>query len=264
MQNGPPWKKSPTGSGARPASAASACVAVILGAAGGAVAVGVGARVVPPGALVHRDAVEDLVAQIRVLQPDAHELQQILRAQPDRQPAAVHRRIGDVADAQAEHAQAVLVGVERAQPLAEDLAHAVAAVGPHRHVGADAAVARVEAHRVVGGGEHHALHALAARGLEQVVAADDVGLQDRLPRPFHREAAQMHDAVDTVHDRLDLLHDGEVRRNEDLVGGKVRRGDDVGEAQLRIDRRQQPAQPPPHPTCSTRQQYASHRLAPFA
>ena len=74
----------------------------------------------------------------------------------------------------------------------------------------------------------------------------------------------MDDAVDAVHDRLDLLHDGEVGGDERLVGSEVRRGDDVGEAQLRIDRRQQPAQPPPHPTCSTRQQHASHRFAPFA
>src|SRR5262245_48254167 len=78
----------------------------------------------------------------------------------------------------------VLVGVERAQRLAERLARAVARVWPHRFVRADPALARIEADRVVRRGEHHALDLGAARSLEQVVAADDVGAEDRLPRPF--------------------------------------------------------------------------------
>ena len=47
-------------------------------------------------------------------------------------------RVADIADAQAGHAQAVLVGIERAERFAERLAHAVAAVRAHRHVDADA------------------------------------------------------------------------------------------------------------------------------
>ena len=49
-------------------------------------------------------------------------------------------RGADIADAQAGHDHAVLVGVERAQRLAERLADAIAAVGPHRDVGADLAL----------------------------------------------------------------------------------------------------------------------------
>ena len=76
----------------------------------------------------------------------------------------------------------MLVGIERADRLAEHLADAVAAVRARGDVGADPVMARIEADRVVGRGEHHALDALFARGLEQIVAADDVGLQDLCPR----------------------------------------------------------------------------------
>jgi hypothetical protein len=53
-------------------------------------------------------------------------------------------------------------------------------------------------------GEHHALDALLSRRLEQIVAADDVGLQDLVPGALDRIAAEMQDAVDAFADRLDL------------------------------------------------------------
>ena len=43
-----------------------------------------------------------------MLQSDAHELHQIFRQQPDRQPPLVGRSVQHMADAQAGHAQAVL------------------------------------------------------------------------------------------------------------------------------------------------------------
>src|SRR5262245_26819173 len=131
-----------------------------------------------------------------MLEADADELHQIFRREPDREPAAINRRVAEIADADAGHAQSVLERVERAERFAERLAHAIARVGTYRGVHADPTLARIEADRVVRGGEHHASHALAARRLEQVVAADDVRLQDRLPRPFDRKPAEMHDPLD--------------------------------------------------------------------
>src|SRR5581483_8402411 len=217
-------------------------LAPVLGAAGRAVAQLPGAVVVPPAALVVGGAVEDLEAHLRVLQADADQLHEVLGADPDRQAALVDGPVADVADPEAQHAQAVLLGVEGAERLAERLAHAVARVGPHRDVGADAVMARVEPHRVVGGSEHHPLDALAARRLEQVVAADDVGLQDRLPRAFHRVAAQVDDAVDAVDDALHLLDAGEVGGNERLVVGEVGGLPDVAQAKVGVDGLQEPAQ----------------------
>src|SRR5215813_5007952 len=119
--------------------------AVILRLAGGSIAELMGARIVPPGRRIVRRAVEDLEADIRMLQTDANQLYDILRRDPDRQPAHVERTRADIADSKAGHDHAVLVGIERAQGLAERLADAVAAVRPHRDVGGDLAFARIEA-----------------------------------------------------------------------------------------------------------------------
>src|SRR5262245_43172251 len=63
--------------------------------------------VVPEGSHIVRRAEENLVADVGVLKSDAHELDQVLRREPDRQPTPVGRLIGHVADAQAGDAQAV-------------------------------------------------------------------------------------------------------------------------------------------------------------
>src|SRR5882724_1539825 len=140
-----------------------------------------------------------------MLEPDAEELHDVFRRDPDRQAARVERPRADIADPEAGHDHAVLVGIERAQRLAERLADAIAAVGPHRDVGADLALARIEADGVVGRGEDHALRAGLPRRLEEVVAADDVGIQDLIPRALDRMAAEMDDAVRALHRRRDLV-----------------------------------------------------------
>jgi hypothetical protein len=170
-----------------------------------------------------------------VLEADVDELHQVLRREPDREPAAVDGRIAEVADADAGDAQPVLEGVERGERLAEGLADAIAGIRAHRIVDANAALARIETDGVVRGGEHDPLHAVAVRGLEQVVAAYDVGLQDRLPRPFDREAAEMHDAVDASDHALDLRHVGEVGSNKSFVGPQIRRALDVAQTEVGID-----------------------------
>src|SRR4029077_16555461 len=113
------------------------------------VAVAEGGLVVPPTARVVGAAEEDLVAQIRVLKADADELHQVLRAAPDGEPALVHRRVGEIADADAGHAQAVLIGIERADRLAESFADAIARIRAHRLVGADLALARIKTDRMI-------------------------------------------------------------------------------------------------------------------
>ena len=69
--------------------------------------------------------------------------------------------------------------------------------------------------------EHDALDALPARRLEQIVAADDVGLQDVVPRAFDRKPAEMQDAVDALADRLDLCEIGQLGRLEFFVDAKI-------------------------------------------
>jgi hypothetical protein len=63
---------------------------------------------------------------------------------------------------------------------------------------------------VVRGRKNDALDAFTARRLEQVVAADDIGLQDRIPGTLDRVAAKMKNAVDAFADRLDLGEIGQI------------------------------------------------------
>ena len=182
-------------------------LAKIFAAAGRPVAELVGAMIVPPGTLVVGGAVEDLEMDVGMIEPDPAELDEIFRLQPDRQPAVIERHLAEIADPQTRDAEPVLVGIERADRLAEHLADAVAAVGARGDIGADPVMARVEADRVVRRGEDHALDALAVGRLEQIVAADDVGLMDLVPGAFDRIAAEMQDAVDAFADRLDLRPD---------------------------------------------------------
>src|SRR5216684_4446231 len=191
--------------------------AVVLGAALRPVAEAKGRAVVPPPARIVGDTVENLVVDVRVLEPDADELDEVLGLQPDRQPALVRRRVGDVADAQAADAQAVLEGVERGERLAERLAGAVTGVGPDRRLDPDPPLPGIEADRMIRRREHDPLDPGAARGLEQVVAADDIGVEDRFPRPFDREPAEMDDALHPFDGALDLAHDRQISLDEGLV-----------------------------------------------
>src|SRR5262249_7894141 len=73
---------------------------------------------------------------------------------------------------------------------------------------------------------------------------DDVRAEDRLPRPFDRVPAEMHDAVDARNGCLHLPYVGEVGAHEILARGEVRRRLDVARAQVRIDVLEQRTQPP--------------------
>ena len=137
----------------------------------------------------------------------------------------------------------MLEGIERGERLAERLAGAVAGVGPHRRLDADPPLPRIEADRMVRRREHDPLDPGAARGLEQIVAADDIGVEDRLPRPFDREAAEMDDALHALDGALDLAHDREIGLDEGLVRRQVGGWREVAPADVRIDAFEQLAQP---------------------
>lgn len=72
------------------------------------------ARIAPPCAGVVGHAVEDLVDEAFAFEPDLHELEQVVWPDPDREPPGVDRQVVDIADADAGHADAVLVGIHRA------------------------------------------------------------------------------------------------------------------------------------------------------
>src|SRR5207302_418459 len=141
---------------------------------------------------------------------DAHELSIIARADPDRQPALVDRLFSEIADARAQDADAVLVGIEAGERLAKRLADPVAAVRPRHDTVIYRFGARIEADRVVAGGKDDALDAGAACRLEHIVEAKDVSFEDHRPLVLARDAAEMDNAVDAGDHVLDRRHVGEL------------------------------------------------------
>ena len=115
----------------------------------------------------------------------------------------------------------MFVGVVPAEGLAESLADAVAAVRAWWDGVVDPRGATVEADHVVGAGEHDPLHALAAGGLEQVVAADDVRLQHRAPVGLDGLAAEMDDPV---HAGADPSHAAKSVRSAVMTSSPSRAG----------------------------------------
>src|SRR5688572_18523233 len=170
---------------------------------------------------------------------DRDELRKVARRKPDGQAPLVERLGVDVADPHEEHLHAVLVGIEASQRLAEDLGYAIASVGPRVDAMVDGLVAPVEAHRMVAGGEDDALHLVPARGLEYVVAADDVRLVDRLPRAFHRVPAEVHDGIDAFRDLERVGQPRDIRPDEFLAFGGLQRAP-VGKNQTILPRQLAP------------------------
>src|SRR5262245_31215197 len=81
------------------------------------------------------------------------------------------------------------------------------------------------------------------RGLEQIVGADDVAVEDRVPGTFDRKAAEMDDALHAGDGALHLGGRGEVGFDECFVGREVSRRLDVTEAKVWIDALEELAQP---------------------
>jgi hypothetical protein len=95
---------------------------------------------------------------------------------------------------------------------------------------------------VVRRGEDDAGDLLAARRLEQIVAAVDVGAADILPGCLDGDAAEMDDAVGACEQALDRVEVGEIGSDEGLIGREIRRCGEIAPADGRIDALQVAAQ----------------------
>ena len=123
----------------------------------------------------------------------------------------------------------------------------------------DFLVTPVESCRVVAGGEQQTLDPVPARGLEHVVATDDIGTQDILPGPFKRKSGQMHDLIDAFGR---TQHVGEFRNiaaRGFFAGRKRRYRLDVRQPQL-VFARQFPAQMTAKIADCARDQNGFHRF----
>jgi hypothetical protein len=76
----------------------------------------------------------------------------------------------------------------------------------------------------------HLAHAVRARLLENVVRADDVVRQYRVPRTFARHTGEVHHAIDVTHDGRYGSRVGDVARRNFLVGTGRREGFHIREA----------------------------------
>src|SRR6185437_543781 len=70
---------------------------------------------------------------------------------------------------------------------------------------------------------------------KEIVATNNVGAVDRFPWPFHRMAAEMHDAFDAGNDLSDLLEVREIGGDEFFVWCKIGRLSDIAHAHMRIN-----------------------------
>ena len=84
---------------------------------------------------------------------------------------------------------------------------------------------------MIAAGEHDAFDALDAGRLEQIVRADDVGAEDRVPVAFDGKVAQVNDAVDPGDGGSAGRPIAQVGLDERLIGPAIVQGDDVGQAQ---------------------------------
>src|SRR5258706_2544698 len=204
-----------------------------------------GIRVVVPRVLVSRDFLDDLETVLRMVNADRHELREVARRNPDRKPALVHRIGIDIADPHAETLHPVLVRVEAADRFAEDLRHPIAAVGLRIHPVIDDLVAAVETRGMVARREEDPFRAVSARGLEDVVEAHDVGLENGFPRALQREAREGDDRLHPLGDGERVVHAGDVGLDELLAVGQSRDRLDVGKLE-RITPGELAAQVPAH------------------
>src|SRR5206468_1559870 len=159
---------------------------------------------------------------------------------------------------------AVLVGIEAGERLGEGLADAVAAVRSRYHLVVDLPVARVEADRVIARRHDDALDAGPPRRLEEIVRADDVRLNDRLPLALAGEAAQMDDAVDAVDHALDRRHVRELGTINFLPGARRSERHAIGDPDDPIDALQTVAQRPADAPACARDKHPIHSVPPFA
>ena len=84
---------------------------------------------------------------------------------------------------------------------------------------------------MIAAGEDHALDAAEARRLVEIAAADDVGLQDLLPRSLDGKAAEVNDPGSTLGGLLDSVQVRQVGLYEGLALVEIGDRLDVRQAQ---------------------------------
>ena len=72
-----------------------------------------------------------------------------------------------------------------------------------------------------------------ARRLIQVVGAQNIGLQNRAKRPFHRHAAQVNNGIDTLDHLVDGSGIGQIGQHHLFAHGGLAKGLHVRQAQHR-------------------------------
>ena len=105
--------------------------------------------------------------------------------------------------------------------------------------------------------EDDAFHPVVTGSLEDVVATDDVGLQDVLPWPFNRVAAEVHDRVDAFGDTRHRPWIRNICGLEALVGRKILDRANVREPHAIFARKLTP-QMSADPASGTSDQYRLH------
>jgi hypothetical protein len=138
------------------------------------------------------------------------------------------------ADAEAGYRQAVLVGEQASDRLAEHLAHPVDAVRPRNDHLVDEAGAPIEPDRVMRARIDDATHTLAPRRLEHIPGSDHVVGQDLVPRVLACDRAEVDNAIDVPHGGFHLGGIGEIGAHDLFAGACRIERRDVGKAQHRV------------------------------
>ncbi len=103
---------------------------------------------------------------------------------------------------------------------------------------------------------------LTARRLEYVVAANDVGAEDPVPRPLDRITAQMHDCIHALCDAKSVGKLRDVGANEFFFFVDFFQRTEVGDLQHILAREFTP-QMRPDVTCRARDQDGFHDVTPL-
>jgi len=175
--------------------------------------------------------------QRRSHQPDA-----IVKRQPGPQHPSIRRRGKGREYPQRRRLDAPLVPVKPPQVLDEALGQSVKPVGAVGGIGVDLILQPVIADGMDGTRIDHAGHAGLPRALVDVIAADDIGLQDVVPRTLQRHAAEMHHGLNALAGFAGGLGIVQVEGQRLFVRGQVRDGRHIGQPQLAGQRRQTAAQ----------------------
>jgi hypothetical protein len=166
-------------------------------------------------------------------------------AEPNMKQAPIGRFVSKGADAQTGDRQAVLVGEQAADRLAEHLADSVDAIRPRNDRLVDDAGAPIEPDRVMRACIDDATHSLSPRRLEPIPSSDDVVWQDLVPCVLARDRAEVDDAIDVPHGGFHLGKIGEIG-GHDLITGACRiERSNVGKTQNRVASAQAVAQARP-------------------